>query len=129
MNMEILIWGDKMKRQVSVSIFLAILVLVLAWMYIRFSNGTKINENIITTENDVSQEQSVTISQEYISYPYYIKAEDGRLVVFETKTNTVFMESSIEISTLPLDVQAKLKTGIFFQNQGELFDFLESYSS
>ena len=118
-----------MKRQVSVSIFLAILVIVLAWMYIRFSNETKIEENRITTENDISSEQSVTISQEYISYPYYIKAVDGRLVVFETKKESIFMETSIELSTLSAEMQKKLETGIFFKNEGELYDFLESYSS
>ena len=118
-----------MKRQVSVSIFLAVLVIVLAWMYIKFSNETRIEENVITTENDVSKEQSVTISQEYTSYPYYIKVEDGRLVVFETKNQSIYMETSIEISTLPQEIQENLEAGIFFQNEGELYDFLESYSS
>ena len=118
-----------MKRQLSVSIFLAVLVIVLAWMYIKFSNETKINENVITTENDVSSEQAVTISQEYTSYPYYIKDKDGRLIVYETKNQAVYMETSIEIYTLPKEIQEKLETGIFFQTEGALYDFLESYSS
>ncbi len=127
--MEILIWGDNMKRQVSVSIFLAILVIVLAWLYIKFNNETSPKENMISTENDVSKEQSITISQEYISCPYYIKAVHGRLVVYETKSQEIFMETSIEIYTLPSEIQEKLEPGIFFQTEGELYDFLESYSS
>ena len=80
--MGILIWGDNMKRQVSVSIFLAILVIALAWLYIKFNNETQPKNQNITTENDVSKEESITISQEYLTCPYYIKAEYGRLVVY-----------------------------------------------
>ena len=118
-----------MKRQISVSIFLAILVIVLAWLYIKFSNETRPKENIITTENDVSKDEAVTISQEYISYPYYIKVEYGRLAVYESKSKEIYMETSIEVRDLPIELQEKIKTGIFFQTEVELYDFLESYSS
>ena len=118
-----------MKRQVSVSIFLAILVISLTWLYIKFNNETSPKENVITTENDVSKEESVTISQEYITCPYYIKAEDGKLIVFESKSQQIYMETSIEIDTLPDEVKEKLDTGIFFKTEGDLYDFLESYSS
>ena len=129
MNMEILIWGDNMKRQVSVSIFLAIIVIALTWLYIRFSNETRPEENVITTENNISKEESITISQEYITCPYYIKEEDGKLIVFETKTKHIFMETSIEIYMLPEELIDKLDSGIFFETEGDLYDFLESYSS
>ena len=118
-----------MKRQISVSIFLAILVLVLAWLYIKFSNETNPRENMITTENDVSSEQAVTISQENISYPYCIREQDGKLVVFKNQENEIYMETSIEIEMLPFDIQQKLKKGIYFQTESALYDFLESYSS
>lgn len=127
--MEILIWGDNMKQQVSVSILLAVIVIVLALIYIRINNETKNNENYISTENDVSKEQSVTISQEYITYPYYIKTKYDRLVVYETKTKEIYMETSIGIESLPTEIKEKLETGIFFRTEAELYDFLESYSS
>ena len=127
--MEILIWGDNMKRQISVSIFLAILVIALAWLYIKFSNETKLKNETITTENDVSKEQSITISQSYITYPYYIKEADGRLVVYQSKTQEIYMETSVESDTLPEELKEKLKAGIFFENEEDLYDFLESYSS
>ena len=118
-----------MKRQISVSIFLSILVLVLAWMYIKFNNETQTKENTISTENDVSKEQSVTISQEYIPYLYFMEEKEGRLIVLECKTQEIFMETSIEIHTLPEEVQERIETGIYFKTEGELYDFLESYSS
>ena len=118
-----------MKRQISVSIFLAILVIVLTWLYIKFSNETRTKENVIQTENDISKEQSITISQEYTSCPFYIKEKDGRLVVFENKNQQIYMETSIETITLPIEIQEKLEAGIYFQTEGDLYDFLESYSS
>ena len=127
--MEILIWGDNMKRQMSVSIFLAILVIALAWLYIKFSNEMQPKNEIITTENNISNEQSVTISQSYVTCPYYIKEVDGRLVVFLSKTKKIYMETSIESISLPTDILDKLETGIFFENEEDLYDFLESYSS
>lgn len=118
-----------MKRQVSVSIFLAIIVIALTWLYIKFNNETSPKENVFTTENDISKEESVTISQEYITCPFYIKEEDGRLIVYESKTQQIYMETSIEMHLLPEELIEKLDTGIFFQTEGELYDFLESYSS
>lgn len=118
-----------MKRQMSVSIFLAILLIALTWLYIKFNNETETRENSIQTENDISKEESITISQEYISCMFYIKEEYGRLVVYENKNHNVYMETSIETSTLPEDVKEKLKSGIYFQTEAELYDFLESYSS
>ena len=118
-----------MKRQMSVSIFLAILLIVLSWLFIKYKNETRPKENLIHTENEISKDEAVTISQEYISCPFYIKEMDGRLVVFESKNHTIFMETSIETNTLPFDIQRKLETGIYFQTEVELYDFLESYSS
>ncbi len=119
-----------MKRQISISIFLAILVIVLAWLYIKFSNDTQLHDNGVLTEdysNDNSN--SLVISQEYINYQYYIKDEDGRLVVYETKTQDIYAQTGIETETLPVEIQSKLETGIFFQTEEDLYNFLESYSS
>lgn len=118
-----------MKRQISVSIFLAVLVIILALLYIKYHNETKPKEDIITTENHVSKEPATTISQEYVTYEYYIKAEHEKLVVYSCKNHEVFMETSIESDILPLNVQERLESGIFFQTEAELYDFLESYSS
>ena len=118
-----------MKRQMSVSIFLAILLIVLAWLYIKYNNETVPKENKITTENEVSSEPAVTISQSYISYLFVVKVQDGRLVVFKKDNKTIYMETGIEFDTLPTEIKEKLNAGIFFQDEGALYDFLESYSS
>lgn len=127
--MEILVWGDKMKRQISISIFLAIVVILLALLYIKFSNDTQLNDNGVLTEEKINEEQSLEISQEYISYQFYIKDDNGRLVVYEVKTQEIFTQTAIQTEMLPLEIQQELSVGIYFKTESELYNFLESYSS
>lgn len=127
--MEILVWGDKMKRQISISIFLAIVVILLALLYIKFSNDTQLNDNGVLTEEKNNEEQSLEISQEYISYQFYIKDDNGRLVVYEVKTQEIFTQTAIQTKMLPIEIQQELSVGIYFKTESELYNFLESYSS
>lgn len=119
-----------MKRQIGISIILAILVIALAWLYIKFSNDTQLNDKgVLTKENEAATEHSLAISQTYVSYPYYIKDDDGRLVVYEAKTQNVFAQTGIETDSLPKEIQLHLDAGIFFETEEDLYNFLESYSS
>lgn len=127
--MEILIWGDNMKRQTSVSIFCAILLIVMVWLYIKFYNERKPLVEEQATEQSITKEEAVEISQEYTNYAYYAKDEDGRVVVYSVKKKNLYMETGIETFTLPSVIQEKLKEGIFFETEEKLYDFLESYSS
>ena len=128
--MEILVWGDNMKRQINISIFLAIIVILLALLYIKFSNDTQQNNHgVLTEESDQKDNNSLEISQEYISYEFYVKDDNGRLVVYETKTQNIYAQTAIQTKMLPLEIQQELQAGIYFKSETELYNFLESYSS
>ncbi len=127
--MEILIWGDNMKRQISISIFCAILLIAMVWLYIKFYNERKPLAEEQTTEQSITKEEAIEISQEYTNYAYYAKDEDGRVVVYSVKKKNLYMETGIETFTLPSVIQEKLEEGIFFETEEKLYDFLESYSS
>ena len=134
--MEILIWGDKMKKQISISIFLAIFVIILTLLYIKLNNDQEPeqereqNEQLVEKEcSEQMFQNSVVLSQENISSPFYIKNEDGWLVVYQTKTQERYMDTGIETNNLPADLLEIAEVGIFFETEQELYDFLESYSS
>ncbi len=127
--MEILNWGDKMKRQISISIFCAILLIIMVWLYIKFYNERKPLAEELTTEQNVTKEEAIEISQDYVNYAYYAKEENGRVVVYSIKKRNLYMETGIETFLLPSDIQEKLEAGIFFENEQKLYDFLENYSS
>ncbi len=126
--MEILVWGDIMKRQMSISIFLAIFVVLLTFIYIKFNNDMNPKTGDLQNQTE-DNTNSITISQEYITYKFYVVEEDGRLVVYETKTQRIYAETGIETYTLPDEIRQNLETGIYFESEAELYDFLESYSS
>ena len=134
--MEILIWGDKMKKQISISIFLAIFVILLTLLYIKSNNDRKPEKEREQNEQLVEYNQSeqisgnsVVLSQENISSPFYVKNEEGWLVVYQTQTQTRYMDTGIETKNLPAELLETAEVGIFFETEQELYDFLESYSS
>ena len=119
-----------MKRQISISIFFAICLILLVWLYIKFYNENQLSDPKISTEMEQEEnEDSIEISQQYISFLYYIKDEQGKVVVYTVKNQEFYMETGISTYTLPASIQAELETGIFFETEAELYDFLESYSS
>lgn len=114
-----------MKKQISVCIFLSIVLIALILAFIKFNNG-KEQEHTQLTEDATD---SLQISQEYKQYMFYIVEEDTHLVVYETKNDSIYMETGISKKDLPLELQKELKTGFFFETEQDLYDFLESYSS
>uniref|UniRef100_UPI0040559FD1 hypothetical protein n=1 Tax=Agathobacter sp. TaxID=2021311 RepID=UPI0040559FD1 len=124
-----------MKKQISICIFLSIVLILLSLTFIRFYNSKKEYSDLNTTQvtedtmGTEGTEEFVEISQEYTRYVYYIIEEDGRLVVYETNSDELYMESGIFAQDLPNEIREKLNEGIFFKSESDLYDFLESYSS
>lgn len=122
-----------MKRQMSICIFLAIIVIILTLLYIKFYNESGRNQTDDTTapiENSTENNtQSLTSSNEYSTYYFYAKNDNGRISVYDVKTQTLYMETGIEVEFLPEELQQELESGIYFKTEEELYDFLESYSS
>ena len=127
--MEILIWGDNMKRQISISIFLAILLIIMVWLYIKVYNERKPVAEEMRTEQEVPIEAAIESSKEYKKYAYCVKDEQGKIVVYSISNEKIIMETGIDTFLLPSIIQEKLEEGIFFENIEKLYDFLENYSS
>jgi len=127
--MEILIWGDNMKRQISISIFLAILLIIMVWLYIKVYNERKPIAEEMRIEQEMTKEKAIESSKEYEKYAYYVIDENGRVVVYSASNKKIFMETGIETFLLPSIIQEKLEEGIFFETAEKLYDFLENYSS
>lgn len=132
--MQILIWGDEMKKQISICIILSIVVILLALLYIKISNDTSPENKQNSSENSTSHTEedstnSIISSNEYIAYNYCAKIDNGRVSIYDAKLQTIYMETAIEVRFLSEEIRKELETGIYFKTEEELFDFLESYSS
>lgn len=121
-----------MKKQISICIILSILVIILALLYIKQNNESSRHYSQNNTESEKESENSsdaLTSSNHYETYSFCAKSEDGRVTVYDLKSQTLYMETAIVTDLLPDNVKNELETGIYFKTEAELFDFLESYSS
>ncbi len=123
-----------MKRQISICIFLSIVLILIVLLFIKLQNEdgqNKIEQEITNsqTETEDNNSQSITISNDYKTYYFYAINEGGHIFVYDIQSQTLYMETGLETESLPENIQNELETGIYFENEEQLFSFLESYSS
>lgn len=74
-------------------------------------------------------ERNDNIEYDIISdYNYVLKDKEGYITVYKN-TGQVYEYTSILSSDLPMYIQEELKEGIGVDNLGEVYGFLENYSS
>lgn len=62
-------------------------------------------------------------------YLFYLKIERGNVTVYQISDNQVYAYTDIKMVDLPEDVQLEIINGKQIENIGELYEFLETYSS
>ena len=126
--MQRLIWGDEMKRKISICIIVLIAVIVLI---ILFTNEKKETMPKETETLEVTEETEAVLpaNTDNIHYAYLVKAKEQKLVVYCSDGETVYFETGISVKSLSESLQQKAEDGIGFFTEADLYDFLESYSS
>ena len=126
--MQILIWGDEMKRKISICIIVLIAVIALI---ILFTNEKKETMPKETETLEVTEETETVLpaNTDNIHYAYLVKAREQKLVVYCSDGETVYFETGIAVRSLSESMQQKAEEGIGFFTEADLYDFLESYSS
>ena len=71
--------------------------------------------DILRTSNEIQGQES-----------YYVRIENDQLVVWDSD---LFWETGIRVRELPKELIERLKEGISFETEEQLFDFLENYAS
>lgn len=85
----------------------------------------------LTEEEDQSQIHLV-LNQESVkaqSKKYCLMAEEGYLIVYDLIENRVDLVTHMPVADFPKTEQERLMEGIWFWTLGDLFSYLESYSS
>lgn len=60
---------------------------------------------------------------------FFLKVNEGFIVVYLSDKKTVYETTSIRYSTLPSKIQQEIEKGKYLKNQEELYSFMENYSS
>ena len=128
-----------MKKTTGICLFtgMSFLLLILVVYLLSIQQNTGIGkENLTASTERISDEndtEQIVRSTEIIAicepYTYVIKQKNGVLVVYQSDGVTEFFETNIRIRDLDADMVEKIENGIFFSDDRELYDFLESYSS
>ncbi len=63
------------------------------------------------------------------STSYYLAVYDNQVLVYLDDRETVYIETDIQLDSLPADVQQEIMQMKWIENEETLFNFLESYSS
>lgn len=60
---------------------------------------------------------------------FYLTEEHGFITVYLSDKKTVFEYTSIDVRSLPAELEAEIKNGKYMKDTEELYNFLETYSS
>lgn len=119
-----------MKYKYSISYFILITAIVLAFIYAYAFNYEHQVDNFVMIEESIpSDEFVISNSEDVISSGYYIREVDGYLVVYLHDDVTVFIETDILLSDLDMSLQMQVMDGKYVETDEELYAILENYSS
>lgn len=60
---------------------------------------------------------------------YYLRMEEGSVIVYEHDLQTIYMRTDISFESLPTDIQEEIVQIKKLESEAELYNFLEAYSS
>ena len=109
-----------MRKRSSIGFLILIIVIVLVFIFVY-----KVSYQKALSDNEKeTQEKTVDLEE-----CFYIKSTDGYVTVYLADQETIYEYTSIPVSELPEDVQEELKNGKKESNIGQVYGFLENYSS
>lgn len=124
-----------MKSKISIC-FLTIFIILLALFTIEKINTQRAaDEAAITaqskdTDKDANdKKESLPTSNEAKNASYCIKNDSGMLSVYNGAASEKYFDTGVYFEELPDEVKNKVTNGLYFFNETDLYDFLESYSS
>lgn len=124
-----------MKSKISIC-FLTIFIILLALFTIEKINTQRAaDEAAITaqskdTDKDANdKKESLQTSNEAKNASYCIKNDSGMLSVYNGAASEKYFDTGVYFEELPDEVKNKVANGLYFFNETDLYDFLESYSS
>ena len=118
-----------MKSKISIC-FLTIVVILLALVMIEKINTQRAADKaaIIAQSNENEKERLLT-SNEAKNAKYCIKNDSGMLSVYNGTASEKYFDTGVYFEELPDEAKNKVTNGLYFFNETDLYDFLESYSS
>lgn len=124
-----------MKSKISIC-FLTIFIILLALFTIEKINTQRAADKAAITaqskdrdKDAIDKKESLQTSNEAKNASYCIKNDSGMLSVYNGAASEKYFDTGVYFEELPDEVKNKVTNGLYFFNETDLYDFLESYSS
>ena len=129
-----------MKSKIGIC-FLTIVIILLALVTIEKIKTQRAADNaaIIAQSKDKDKDakykeekdkkESLQTSNEAKNARYCIINDSGMLSVYNGAASEKYFDTGVYFEELPEEVKNKVTNGLYFFNETDLYDFLESYSS
>ncbi|MGN0318830.1 MAG: hypothetical protein ACI4E1_12940 [Lachnospira sp.] len=110
-----------------------IVSLLLLLFFVRIINSDNDSRDGIEDTTDSSGGLAIDTDKSNF-YKYMIKATKDTVVIYIVRDEfneelEFFDYASIRLEQLPVDARKNIETGIYFDNEKELYEFLQAYSS
>lgn len=114
-----------MKKKYSIGFLIGIVAMASFLVY-----AYQASYNRALEENQQKQEQTIqTEGTAEKEEGYIIKEKDGYVIVYDASDGEVYEHTSIECKNLPEAVQKEVRAGKKVETIGQVYGFLENYSS
>lgn len=124
-----------MKSKIGIC-FLTIVIILLALVTIEKINTQRAADQAAITAQSKDMDkkasdkkESLQTSNEAKNASYCIKNDSGMLSVYNGAASEKYFDTGVYFEELPDEVKNKVTNGLYFFNETDLYDFLESYSS
>ncbi len=123
------VWGDIMTKtnRIRASFILGAAILTGAGCLWNASLETDPEKN--EEKSKPKQEEMKETSGSETPYEYVVVNDNGYLTVYQKDLKTVYFQTDIPYAELHTELQEKIDQGYLIQDEEELYDFLENYSS
>lgn len=114
---------------ISVILFLCLLSLGFYSSYMRTDRRSAENSSKLRLE-EMTEGELVNASGDTGDYGlFFLKDQDGFVLVYEGDKTTVYEPTGIALEGLPQKLRQEIKEGKYLKTYEELYSFLENYSS
>ncbi len=88
------------------------------------------NEALLARQENGGAAQSLAESMKPVEpYAYVLLEEDGYVAVYHWDRKNLFSTTDISVADLPQDLQEEIREGKPIENEAQLYNFLENYTS
>lgn len=78
---------------------------------------------------ETQEVEKVRVESPAVNYQFYLKSEDGIVIVYKASTQEIYEYTNIVVEELPEDVKQEVLKTKYILDEEELYTFLESYTS